>query len=52
MTGRRPLPERVAVPVKLLRALEAYLGDQPHRDPRAANLHETLVKLMIAEGLL
>lgn len=52
MTGRRPLPFRIAVPVELLKRLEEYLGDQPHRDPRATALHQTLVKLMIAEGLL
>jgi hypothetical protein len=52
MTGRKPPPFRVAVPVETLKRLELYLGDQPQRDQRAVALHELIVKLLIAEGAL
>jgi hypothetical protein len=44
--------DHVFVPVALLRQIEAYLGDQPQRDTRAADLHDRVVKALIAEGLL
>jgi hypothetical protein len=44
--------DHVYVPVALIRQIEEYLGDQPQRDTRAADLHERIVKRMLAEGLL
>jgi hypothetical protein len=47
-----PPPRRFIVDVAFLRVLEEYLGDRPHTDKIAADLHERVVELLSSEGLL
>jgi hypothetical protein len=44
--------DHVFIPVALIRQIEEYLGDRPASDTRASDLHERIVKRMMAEGLL
>jgi hypothetical protein len=44
--------DHLYVPVALVRQIEGYLGDRPASDTRASDLHERIVKRMMAEGLL
>jgi len=44
--------DHVFVSIALLRQIEEYLGDQSRRDTRAVDLHERVVKKMMAEGML
>lgn len=43
---------RIGIEVVVLQALEQYLGDRPQSDKRAADLHERIVVLLDAQGLL
>lgn len=45
-------PRHIVVEVAVLEALEQYLGDRPQSDKRAADLHERIVILLDAQGLL
>lgn len=47
-----PQIRRLFVDVNTLRVLESYLGDRPQSDKRAADLHERIVVLLDAQGLL
>lgn len=47
-----PPPRRIVVEVAFLRVLEEYLGDRPHTDKVAADLHARVVDLLESQGLL
>jgi hypothetical protein len=42
----------IIVDISLLRSVEAYLGDLPQRDKRAAALHDLIVKTLAAQGFV
>lgn len=47
-----PPPRNIAIEVAVLRAIEEYLGDRPHSDKLAADLHARIVDLLESQGLL
>lgn len=47
-----PRPRHIVVEVAFLRVLEEYLGDRPHSDKIAADLHARVVVLLESQGLL
>jgi hypothetical protein len=47
-----PQIRRLFVDVETLQVLEQYLGDRPQSDKRAADLHDRIVTLLDAQGLL
>lgn len=47
-----PPPRHIVVEVAFLRVLEEYLGDRPHSDKIAADLHARVVVLLESQGLL
>lgn len=52
MRPQPPPPRHIIVEVAFLRVLEEYLGDRPHSDKTAADLHARVVELLTSEGLL
>jgi len=48
----QPPPRHIVVEIAMMKEIEVYLGDRPQRDKRAADLHERIVVLLDAQGLL
>jgi hypothetical protein len=44
--------KHIIVDISLLRDAEAYLGDRPSNDKRAIALHDLIVRVLAAQGLV